>query len=546
MRTVEDLTLPISKDISSVIEPQKFDDSVLSPILDFIPGWLERIKIQFNKPVMKYHFSCKNGPNGHALHRSDLDISAVINDPLIYKAIRDVEGALGDYSPMEVYGINPDPTYIHSRLNQISDKAGKTRTIAIIDYYSQRCLKPLHDFLMKTLRSLVSDGTYSHQNVGKYAQQTTLEKGYIYCADLTTFTDRFPREIQRVLLKEIVKEDVLSDAWWTLLAERTFKLQWSDERVTYACGQPMGAYGSWALCSLAHHLVVEYCGYLAGVKDIKTKYRLIGDDVIITDRGTAENYQKLILALGVEINFGKTVQSAEASEFSGAEVAKQLYLNGTCLTPITPGFIRDLKKPYMFNTCLSTLKYRYEFFSSDLPILLAKSFYRYGKATKLAWLVASNPTGGVIKPDFSGFEDNSPWVSVEYDRFVTELSMTVIDRFNMKCYQNSEASMKFMMSGRSPWEDSARIEPRCIKHVSRDLQAALYDFTEKLDQLFYNPDDLEAIAIGLDFIPDPYLPYRQKKETRQRRISLILQEVYNRVQIQKEEETPIKIIGWNY
>jgi hypothetical protein len=46
-----------------------------------------------------------------------------------------------------------------SRLAHICEGGGKTRTIAIGDYFSQLTLKPIHDQLMEILRSLETDGT---------------------------------------------------------------------------------------------------------------------------------------------------------------------------------------------------------------------------------------------------------------------------------------------------------------------------------------------------------------------------------------------------
>jgi hypothetical protein len=393
---------------------------------------------------MKYHYTVKNGPNGHALHSSDSDISAVINDPKLFEAIQVVQEKLNDDYPMRTK-IPARESTIHSKLTQFPEKAGKTRTIAVVDYYSQRALKPLHESLMGLLRSLVSDGTYSHQNVGKYAKQKTKEKSFIYCADLTAFTDRFPSEIQKVLLFELLDDNQLSQALWTLLAERTFTVAWSGDKVNYSCGQPMGAYASWALCSLAHHLLVEYAGYMAGFKSTKYLYKLIGDDVIITEPETAQNYIQLITALGVEINQSKTVQSPINSNYSGAEVAKQLYLNGRTLTPLTPGFVLDLGKPQMFNTYVGILNDRYDWFRIETSMLIDKFFK--GRNHRLVWLLCSNPINGIVKPENSGYNEFSPWISKDLDskkdRYLTMLVDLMIDKANQ--YMDSE--LEFMVEG---------------------------------------------------------------------------------------------------
>jgi hypothetical protein len=310
-RSCEVFRLPISKDISTVTQPCSYDTDLVDSIITFIPKWVKRIP-PLNLPDIKYHFSLKNGPNGHALKTSDMDISAVINDPEIYKAICKVQGSLKDIRPMEsIQELYPDA--IHSRLTQFPEKSGKTRTIAIIDYYSQRCLKPLHEGLMNILGKLVSDGTYSHQNVGKYTQQATKEKSFIACSDLTAATDRFPAIIQESLLKELLKETDLAEPLWTLLAKRSFKLSWSDQIVTYGCGQPMGAYGSWPLFALAHHLIVEYCASTV-MNSVKAHYRIIGDDNVITREEVYESYLDVMSRLGLTINPGKTVVTPKNAE----------------------------------------------------------------------------------------------------------------------------------------------------------------------------------------------------------------------------------------
>jgi hypothetical protein len=509
----------------------------MEDIINFIPDWVKRIP-RLTYPGMKYHYTVKNGPNGPALMSSDSDILAVMNDKPILEAIQVVERKLGDDRPMNIYTNHVARDSIHSKLTQFPEKAGKTRTIAIIDYYSQRCLKPLHKGIMDILASLVSDGTYSHQNVGKYAQQKTDDKSFIYCADLTAFTDRFPSLIQRVLLDELVKDKDLSQAWWTLLAERTFKLAWSDEKVTYKCGQPMGAYASWPLCSLAHHLLVEYSAYKAGIKSSKESYRLIGDDVIITDEKTAQNYQKFIQSLGIEINLGKTVISKQASDYSGAEVAKQLYLNGTCLSPVTPGFIRDMRKPYMLNTCIRVLLDRYDFLSNQDPANIIDLFYPMRKHKKnrwISWLLCSNPINGVIKPGFPGYDESSPWTERDLRTIEDDYFVLIADSLANKAIASVEESFSRMLSG-PPLASGA--ETSAIPHVSRDIQEQLNNMLEEIDYLSME-DLLETVVTKYDFVPDPNAPFRDRKETRQRRLSSVILSLYD-----YNEGDELGKVGW--
>jgi len=528
MRSVDLLHLPISKDIDSIIKPSLADNDVLEDIFNFIPIWIKRLNKPFKLGRLRYHYTARGGPNGPALMSSDSDISAVMNDSKLYEAIRMVESKLENKYPMPtVEVINPD--CIHSKLTQISEKAGKTRTIAIIDYYSQRCLKPLHKSLMALLESLVSDGTYSHMKVGKFAEKMTLNKEFIYCADLTAFTDRFPAIIQKVLLSHLLKDDELTEALWTILADRTFKLQWSGEDVRYSAGQPMGAYSSWPLCSLAHHLVVEYSANLAGVQNCKEIYRLIGDDVIITERRTAESYIKVITALGVDINLSKTVLSPQFSEFSGAEVAKQVYLNGRCLTPLTPGFIRDLKKPYMINSCIRNFIDRYGSMGTGYPSMLIDSYFLKGRKRRLAWLLGSNPITGVIKPNYLGYKTTSPWRSVDTDLALFKYSRILLAMLTNKSRENMGKLFAYIQPGGGPWKDRACDPPKNFEYITQDISDSLTEIQSTLVTGILNPEGLNKLFEDVDFIPDPMLPYQERKKLRQRQLSFTIVKLYESI-----------------
>jgi len=37
-----------------------------------------------------------------------------------------------------------------------------------------------------------------------------------------------------------------------------------DLKVTYSVGQPMGAYSSWAMLALVHHLILQVCNIKCG------------------------------------------------------------------------------------------------------------------------------------------------------------------------------------------------------------------------------------------------------------------------------------------
>lgn len=74
---------------------------------------------------------------------------------------------------------------------------------------------------------------------------------------------------------------------------------------SYAVGQPMGAYSSFAMLALTNHVIVQISASYAQSSDQATRfenYAVLGDDVFIWDTVIAKWYFNLLEGLGVEIN----------------------------------------------------------------------------------------------------------------------------------------------------------------------------------------------------------------------------------------------------
>jgi len=70
--------------------------------------------------------------------------------------------------------------------------------IAILDYWSQTCLKPVHDYLFHVLSHIPQDCTF-HQ--GKFKTLLDNPQGEYYSIDLIAATDRFPMKAIETVLK---------------------------------------------------------------------------------------------------------------------------------------------------------------------------------------------------------------------------------------------------------------------------------------------------------------------------------------------------------
>jgi len=78
--------------------------------------------------------------------------------------------------------------------------------------------------------------------------------GPFYSFDLSAFTDRFPMSYQTFIVRELLGQEY-SLAWERLLVSHPYHVTFPSKlkSVLYGAGQPMGAYSSWAVCTLAHH-----------------------------------------------------------------------------------------------------------------------------------------------------------------------------------------------------------------------------------------------------------------------------------------------------
>jgi len=77
------------------------------------------------------------------------------------------------------------------KLSYFPDKEKKVRVIAILDYFSQTVLRPLHQYLFGVLRKIPQDCTFRQDSF----QDKLPKYGIYYSVDLSAATDRFPMEV---------------------------------------------------------------------------------------------------------------------------------------------------------------------------------------------------------------------------------------------------------------------------------------------------------------------------------------------------------------
>lgn len=234
------------------------------------------------------------------------------------------------------------------KLSCIADKNGKTRIIALFDYWSQTALKPLHDYIMHLLTFFPDDCTY--QQGDKLSDYPQIKKGGKYwCFDLKSATDRFPLEYQVMVLKKLLGPE-RALAWKSIMVDLPFKSPKDGQLIKYAVGQPLGAYSSWAVFTLSHHILIHYCAYKNNIP-AKGQYVILGDDIVIFSRAIARTYVSILTIMGVEINKTKSLISYSLCEF-----AKRYWYRGVEVTPLPiSGLLRTYEKVYLLIPFIESL-----------------------------------------------------------------------------------------------------------------------------------------------------------------------------------------------
>jgi hypothetical protein len=239
-----------------------------------------------------------------------------------------------------------------ARLSTVYDQAGKARIVGITNYWVQVCLEPVHNAILSLLKRIPQDGTFNQIAPVKLLVEAVKPGQVFYSFDLSSATDRLPIVIQMQILNLLVPE--MGTAWMKLLT--SLRWQWTSlnkkvpvKEVSYAVGQPMGAYSSWAMLALTHHIIVQCAALNVGQTNFKL-YAVLGDDIVIADDQVAAEYLRLMKMLGVDINLAKSLQSKDFCEFAKRWIGPA----GLDLSPIGPGLLLRTVRNRFFLASLLT------------------------------------------------------------------------------------------------------------------------------------------------------------------------------------------------
>lgn len=392
-------------DLAAITE---ITDSNTQEIEGYIPDFLKHYKInKINTDWTEFHWSTTMGPIGPSMVTSLSQwrlLPTELKEDILLIGGSKLLGLFNEYSGWTEAWWNAlakvFPCKNKSLFRKLSVKAdyeAKSRVFAILDYWSQGVLRPIHLGLFQGLKRIPSDRTFVQ------AEGLTFDPSSdsYHSLDLSNATDRFPLKLQKALLSYLIGHDK-AEAWARILVQYPYDLK--GKSVLYGTGQPMGAYSSWAIFTMTHHLVVYVAARRAGKPRSWSNYVILGDDVVIADSAVAKEYRLLLQDLKVPISEAKTHTSRDVYEF-----AKRWFYKGQEVTAFPlHGLIENIKKHFLLlETFRQAMKFGFDKydFSFRKPSLLLSLLkihgYKGRYAHQYAWkffVTATIPLAGAT-PD---------------------------------------------------------------------------------------------------------------------------------------------------
>lgn len=313
-----------------------------------------------------------------------------------------------------IYWLGGCKKLVLGKLSVVYNQAGKARVVASTNWWIQSALKPLHESIFALLGKLPTDGTLDQEGCfNKFLTRADSFAGPVFGNklsgfDLSAATDRLPIDLQVQILNEF---GLMGDLWKDML-----DIEWlyhpdrfTDEYIRYAVGQPMGAYSSWAMLALSHHVVVRVAALRAKAKLHAVNYAVLGDDIVINNDKVAEQYLLIMRDLGLEISTGKSIISYKFTEF-----AKTLKGPGLDITPLGSGLV------------LSSLRSHYM-----VPALMAVAVSKFTYSPQEVLDLLRNIPGGLFnRALIKEICLNSVWQSFLNNTWLKELSLLNVKTLN--------------------------------------------------------------------------------------------------------------------
>lgn len=332
----KETTKQLSKFYSSVAA-EPLDPTIVDEVFAFIQPEAERLRVRNHKlrTVIDYLPNpSKRAPTSEGRSVSENEWLSTTDclwktsiGRLLYarysqvrEVVKPIEGILKPkLSKLPPYilceGMEKERTGFVGKIGHIQEPGMKLRAVANPFRVYQLSLSRLGDQLYELIQTLPWDCTHDQEKGTKWAEEKLSAGFMMFAVDLSDATNQFPIELQIKALQNIrgiVEEDIhlfndLSKANW---------LSPSHGMVNWTKGQPLGLYPSFAAFALTHGILVSSLAKRRGLDPTDT-FRILGDDIVISDGGLYSDYREVLRRLAVPVSESKTLQSDLVTEFGG-------------------------------------------------------------------------------------------------------------------------------------------------------------------------------------------------------------------------------------
>lgn len=243
-------------------------------------------------------------------------------DDLAYLASK---GEIPRYSPMdECVG----------KISYIQEPGLKLRAVANPNRVLQSVLEPLKEVLGDVLQFLPNDSTFDQETGVQWVQDELRLGKTMHSIDLSDATNLFPLAYtEDVLLRRIPISSTVEGRYRSLVEifSKVSRSPWftKEDGVVrihkFTRGQPLGLGPSFFAFALSHHcLIMDLCKDLRLIEPYP--YRILGDDIVISNDLLASLYREKLVELGCKISESKSLVSDVMAEFAGKIITKSVII----------------------------------------------------------------------------------------------------------------------------------------------------------------------------------------------------------------------------
>jgi hypothetical protein len=212
-------------------------------------------------------------------------------------------------------------------LGGVMEQGGKLRIFAAPNVLLQNLMEPLQKWLDQ-IRDLIPSDVYRNQESGALWAQEKMRLGYeVQSIDLSSATCRYPMQVQLELLELLgcPREHI---NLFKRVSRGTWKVQpkmvpYFGTELQWTVGQPLGINPSMSSFALSHNLILTGLCVELGIDPLDS-FRVLGDDVVCSNKELAELYRWVIGLCGISISEHKSYNSTTYAEFAGYSILPDL------------------------------------------------------------------------------------------------------------------------------------------------------------------------------------------------------------------------------